>query len=60
MDVSLICRGYLKAVASLGALAPELLPLEDLGSVELDVAALEREYHRPEEVKRARARVVVR
>jgi FdhE protein len=60
VDACLGCRGYLKAVASLGALAPELIPLEDLATVELDVVALEREYHRPEEVERARARLVVR
>jgi FdhE protein len=42
------CRGYVKTLASLGALAPELLPLEDLASVELDLAALDRGYRRPE------------
>lgn len=60
VDVCLECRGYLKATAQLTALPPEVVPLEDLGSVELDLVALEREYHRPEDVKRARARVVLR
>ncbi|HET9986666.1 MAG TPA: formate dehydrogenase accessory protein FdhE [Longimicrobiales bacterium] len=41
------CGGYLKAVATLRGAAPEALPLEDARSVELDLAALERGFHRP-------------
>lgn len=60
VDVCLECRGYLKAIAQLTAQPPELVALEDLATVELDLVALEREYHRPDEVKRARLRVEVR
>jgi FdhE protein len=42
------CRGYLKTVTSLGALAPADLLLHDLRTLELDVAALEQEYARPD------------
>jgi FdhE protein len=42
------CRGYVKTLAQLAAIKPELVPLEDLGSVELDLAAIERDYRRPE------------
>jgi FdhE protein len=43
------CHGYLKAVAVLAPLAPEALAAEDLDTVELDLAALERGYGRPTE-----------
>jgi FdhE protein len=42
------CRGYLKAFNRLSPSAPEDVVLEDLASVELDLAALERGYRRPE------------
>jgi FdhE protein len=48
------CRGYLKALAQLGAIRPELVPLEDLASVELDLAAIERGYQRPQNAPGAR------
>jgi FdhE protein len=41
------CHGYLKTLATLGALAPAELPVQDLLTLELDVAALERGYGRP-------------
>lgn len=41
------CRGYLKTFATLGPLAPAELVLADLTSLELDMAAMEREYARP-------------
>jgi FdhE protein len=48
------CRGYLKALAQLGPIRPELLALEDLASVELDLAAIERGYQRPQNAPGAR------
>ena len=48
------CHGYLKALAQLGPIRPELLPLEDLASVELDLAAIERGYQRPQNAPGAR------
>jgi FdhE protein len=42
------CHAYLKAVTSLGALGPADLLLHDLRTLELDVAALEQEYVRPD------------
>jgi FdhE protein len=48
------CRGYLKGLAQLGPIRPELVPLEDLASVELDLAAIERGYQRPQSAPGAR------
>lgn len=48
VDVCKACGGYLKAVATLGALAPDAVALEDLATVDLDLAALDRGYSRPE------------
>lgn len=42
------CHGYLKTFSTLGAIARTDLGLWDLVSLELDMAALEREYGRPE------------
>lgn len=42
------CRGYVKTVTTLGAWPRETVVLEDLATVDLDVAALERGYRRPE------------
>jgi FdhE protein len=42
------CRGYLKSVATLQALQPFELLLQDLETVELDLVARERGYVRPE------------
>ncbi|MBX6363846.1 MAG: formate dehydrogenase accessory protein FdhE [Gemmatimonadetes bacterium] len=41
------CRGYLKALATLRGAAPGAVALKDARSVELDLAALERGFHRP-------------
>jgi hypothetical protein len=43
------CRGYLKSVATLQAIPAFDLLLEDVETVELDLVALERGYHRPDE-----------
>jgi len=60
VDACDVCHGYLKALAQLGPLAPELIPLEDLASVELDLAAIDRDYRRPETpARRLMARVEV-
>ena len=48
VDVCQTCGGYLKAVATLGALAPDAIALEDLATVDLDLAALDRGYTKPE------------
>ncbi len=41
------CKGYLKGLATVRPLAAWTLLLDDLGTVHLDVAALERGYQRP-------------
>lgn len=41
------CRGYLKSIATLRAWAPDEVCLADLASIDLDLAALERDYRRP-------------
>lgn len=41
------CRGYVKTLTRLQGCAPDTVMLEDLASVELDVAALEQGYTRP-------------
>ena len=41
------CRGYLKVFTRLQGCAPELVLLEDLRSVDLDVAAIAQGYARP-------------
>jgi FdhE protein len=47
VDTCGTCRGYLKSVATLQALQPFELLLQDLETVELDLAARERGYVRP-------------
>lgn len=42
------CRAYLKVRAALRAAAPELVLIEDARSVELDLAATERGFQRPD------------
>jgi len=42
------CGSYLKTLATLGALEPEEVLLRDIDSVELDIAALQKGYGRPE------------
>jgi len=41
------CQGYLKTVTTFGPLPPAELALQDLATLELDVAAIERGYGRP-------------
>jgi FdhE protein len=41
------CGGYVKTFTTLTARVPAAVMVEDLTSVELDVVALERGYHRP-------------
>lgn len=47
IDVCRSCNGYLKVFTVLGPAAPEQALLEDLASVELDIAAEARGYRRP-------------
>ena len=42
------CRGYIKSFATLQGSPPDKVMLDDLASVELDVAAVEQGYKRPE------------
>lgn len=48
VDTCSTCKGYLKAVTTLTPLPAWQVPLEDLKTVELDIVALERGFHRPE------------
>jgi FdhE protein len=43
------CKGYLKSVNAFDSSPPAVLVLDDLASVHLDIAALERGYQRPDE-----------
>jgi len=47
VEVCKTCKGYVKVLATVRATPPWALPLDDLASVHLDVAALERGYARP-------------
>jgi FdhE protein len=42
------CRGYVKMLATLAAIPPAELPVEDLATIHLDMIALERGYSPPE------------
>jgi FdhE protein len=42
------CRGYIKSLTTLQGSPPDKVMLDDLASVELDVAAVEHGYKRPE------------
>jgi FdhE protein len=48
VDTCQNCRGYLKSLTTLRAWPADCLPLEDLATVYLDIAALEHGYARPE------------
>ena len=48
VEVCQTCKGYLKGLTTVRPLAPWAILLDDLMTVPLDVAALERGYHRPE------------
>ena len=48
IEVCNTCKGYVKGVTTVHALAPWAILLDDLTTVPLDVAALERGYRRPE------------
>lgn len=48
IEVCKTCKGYLKAVTTVRALAPWAILLDDFTTVPFDVAALQRGYQRPE------------
>jgi FdhE protein len=48
IEVCNTCQGYLKALTTVRAMPPWAILVDDLMSVHLDVAALERGYRRPE------------
>ena len=41
------CRGYVKTMTTHSAIRPEHVVLQDLATLVLDIAALERGYRRP-------------
>jgi hypothetical protein len=43
------CHGYLKTLATLAAIDPLAVPVEDLDTLQLDLAALDAGFHRPTE-----------
>lgn len=47
IDVCNGCSGYVKTMTTINPIRPELVVLQDLATVVLDVAALERGYRRP-------------
>jgi FdhE protein len=47
IDACRRCRGYVKTFAKLQGCPPDAVMLEDLASVELDIAALDQGYARP-------------
>jgi len=50
VDTCDVCRGYLKLVATLRAWAGDEVALADLSTVDLDLAALDHGYARPETI----------
>jgi len=48
IEVCHTCKGYLKAVTTVRPLAPWAILVDDLTTVPLDIAALEKGYRRPE------------
>jgi FdhE protein len=48
VEVCRSCKGYVKTLATVRPVAPWAVLLEDLASIPLDLAALERGYQRPE------------
>jgi FdhE protein len=48
IEICNTCKGYLKAVTTVRPLAPWAILVDDLTTVPLDIAALERGYRRPE------------
>lgn len=47
VEVCSRCNGYLKTANAFDQTPPELAALDDLASIHLDVAAIERDYQRP-------------
>ncbi len=47
VEVCKTCRGYVKGLTTVRALAPWAILLDDLATVHLDVVAIERGYERP-------------
>jgi FdhE protein len=47
VETCVSCRGYLKSIATLQAIPDFELLLQDLETIELDLVALDRGYHRP-------------
>lgn len=48
IEICKTCKGYLKGLTTVRPLAPAAILLDDLATVHLDVAALERGYERPD------------
>jgi hypothetical protein len=47
VDVCRACKGYIKTISTLGPIAPEEIALEDVATMHMDAAALERGFERP-------------
>jgi FdhE protein len=47
VDTCICCRGYIKTVSTLRAWAADEVALADLATIDLDLAALDRDYARP-------------
>jgi FdhE protein len=46
----LSCKGYLKTLATLQPSPAYAVPLDDLATIDLDIAAMERGYTRPQQL----------
>jgi hypothetical protein len=46
----LSCKGYLKTLTTLQASPGYAIPLDDLATIDLDIAAMERGYTRPQQL----------
>jgi FdhE protein len=49
VSVCVTCKGYLKVLTTLQGSPGKALVRDDLGSIDLDIAALERGYRRPQQ-----------
>jgi FdhE protein len=60
VDVCDGCQYYLKTITTIAPIRPHDVVLHDLGTLALDLAALERDYVRPAAVHRVELRVVTK
>src|SRR5262245_37486326 len=60
VDVCDGCRHYIKTIATSAPIRPHDVVLHDMGTLALDMAALERDYVRPAPARRVELRVVAK